>query len=217
MKIKSMMVLAAFAIVVAAAPHPASAQAIAYAVPGTTNLRAGPGTQYPIIGKVRGGTEVYVYGCLANRSWCDILVGGIRGWIYSRRLEFVYAGRRVLVPRYYAYFGAPIIRFDFSYWDRYYWDRPWYRDWRPRWRIRPPDTPPGYNDDGFTNWPGVEHPGQGGRLWRPRGGGPGGVETPPGAPGDFVGSPGVGGGGVTGGGGFTGGGTGYCPPLDPNC
>ena len=168
------MALVALAAALAVAPQAASAQSIAYAVPGSTNVRAGPGTQYPVVARVRGGTEIIVYGCLSDRAWCDIQVYRTRGWMSSRRLEFVYAGSRVLVPEYYSYFDAPVIRFDFGYWDRYYDDRPFYRRWR-RDRDRRPhiNTDPPYGG-GTTNFPGIERPG--GQVYQtPQGG----YEQPP--------------------------------------
>jgi uncharacterized protein YraI len=139
MRTASLIALAALTMVLA--PRTATAQEIAYSVPGTTNVRAGPGVEYPVVARVRGGVEIYVYGCLSDRAWCDVRVFETRGWMSARRLEFVYGGSRVLVPEYYAYFGAPYISFDFGYWDRYYEDRPFYRKWR---RHRPPrlDGPP---------------------------------------------------------------------------
>jgi uncharacterized protein YraI len=147
----SLMALIALGVALAASPHSASAQSIAYSVPGSTNVRAGPGTQYPVVARVRGGVEILVYGCLSDRAWCDVQVYETRGWMSSRRLEFEYAGSYVPVPEYYAYFDAPIIRFDFGYWDRYYDDRPFYRRWR---RHNPPSFEPGE----VTNYPGIEHP-----------------------------------------------------------
>jgi uncharacterized protein YraI len=104
-------------------------------------MRAGPGAQYPVIAQILAGSAVHVYGCIPDRVWCDAQVQGVRGWVNSRRLEFVYGGRRVLVPQYYAYFGAPIVGFDLGYWDRHYHSKPWYRD-RSRWaREKPEDRP----------------------------------------------------------------------------
>ena len=195
------MALVALVVATAAAPQAASAQSIAYAVPGSTNVRAGPGTQYPIVARVRGGTEILVFGCLSDRAWCDIQVYDTRGWISSRRLEFVYAGSRVLVPEYYTYFRAPIISFDFGYWDRYYDDRPFYRRWR---RNRPPSFQPG----DVTNWPGIEHPGgpvyqrppRGGGYEPPVTGGGVGAYEQPGVDGGIYEQPGDGGGFAGGGG-----------------
>lgn len=198
MRPASLTALVALVAALAAAPQAASAQSIAYAVPGSTNVRAGPGTQYPVVARVRGGVRMVVFGCLSDRAWCDAQVYETRGWISSRRLEFVYAGSRVLVPDYYSYFDAPIISFNFGYWDRFYDDRPFYRRWR---RHQPsPEQRPG----DVTNWPGIEHPGsasvdQGAPQGEYQDPGPG-VNNPPVTdgyqqPGDSVG------GGVTGGGG----------------
>ena len=103
----------------------AASAATAYAV-GTTNMRAGPGTNYPVVARIGGGSRVQVYGCVRGYSWCDSNVRGFRGWIAASRLEFVYRGARVLVPDYYDYFDVPIITFNFGYWDRYYRDFPFF-------------------------------------------------------------------------------------------
>jgi uncharacterized protein YraI len=125
--------LAALALVATLAlPSLASAAQLAYAASGATNLRAGPSTEYPVVARVLGGSAVNVYGCVAGHSWCDVGVQGVRGWMIASRLEFVYGGRRVLVPQYYAYFGAPVVTFDLGYWDRWYRGRPWYVE-RGRW------------------------------------------------------------------------------------
>src|SRR5688572_29279810 len=126
-----------------AAPGLAAAYTTAYAASGVTNLRAGPGTEYPVIARVLGGSRVNVVGCLSSRSWCDVIVQDIRGWMSTTRLEFLYGGQLVYVPRYYSYFDVPVIGFDFGYWDRHYRDRSWYRD---RWRWREHDDRPVYID-----------------------------------------------------------------------
>jgi len=108
-------------------PSLASAQSVAYAV-GGMNMRAGPGVEYPVVAIVAAGSAVNVYGCISGAVWCDSSVQGVRGWLGGERLEFVYSGRRVLVPSYYTYFRAPVISFDFGYWDRYYTGRTFYRD-----------------------------------------------------------------------------------------
>jgi uncharacterized protein YraI len=149
-------------------PGLAAAQTIAYAAPGTTNLRTGPGTQFPVIARVVGGSRVHVLGCLGDRSWCDVLVQDIRGWMYAGRLQFVYAGRRVYVPEYYAYFDAPVVRFDFGYWDdrrshRRHHRRDWGgRDWGGNVETEclapegfcPGDRPRQRNWDGSDEWRG---------------------------------------------------------------
>jgi len=171
-----------------AGPSVAAAQSIAYAIPyGTTNMRAGPGIDYPIVAIIRGGSAVTVYGCLSDFSWCDSSVEDIRGWVSTTRLQFEYGGNLVPFPRYYSYFDAPIIGFDFGYWDRYYSDRPFYRD-RHQHRFRRHHRPPDYNDEtpgifpeeGGPNYDGRRHdypppdsirPGGGSGIFPEEGGG----------------------------------------------
>lgn len=86
----------------------AAAQTLAYSDPGTTNLRAGPGTQYAWIGSVYGGSQIYVHFC--EYGWCYVVVNGQPGWMIETRLNFAapgpyYAPAPVYVPRYEPYFG----------------------------------------------------------------------------------------------------------------
>jgi hypothetical protein len=72
-----------------------------------------------VIARLYPGTRVDVLGCLETRAWCDVIVEDIRGWVYSRRLEFLYSGRRYLVPDQYSYFDAPFVVFRFGDRDRH--------------------------------------------------------------------------------------------------
>ncbi|MEP9379801.1 SH3 domain-containing protein [Aquabacter sp. CN5-332] len=167
----------------------------ALAVPGYTtgnvNMRAGPDTEFPRVTVLPAGVPVEIAGCLDNQSWCDVIYGPNRGWVYGEYLAFSYQGRRVLVPEYAPLIGIPIIGFNFgNYWGSYYRGAPWWGQ-RARWQYfnprprpgwgRPPSgpgpRPPGWWRPGYRPPPG---PGPG---YRPPGwhGGP-----PPGAPG-FVG------------------------------
>lgn len=103
-----------------AAASVAEAQTVAYADPGTTNLRAGPGTNYAKIGRVYGGTQVYVQFC--EYGWCYITVHGREGWMIQSRLRF---GRGPVIvpapaPSYQPYFNFGW-RFDDH--DRRHYDR----------------------------------------------------------------------------------------------
>lgn len=129
-----------------AIPGLAAAQTVAYAAgDGYTNLREGPSSRYRVIARLYPGTRVDVLGCLDTRAWCDVVAQGIRGWVFSRRLEFLYSGRRYLVPDYYNYFDAPYVVFRFG-------DHP-----RPR-RHRDWDSSAG----GGNDKPIFGHPGGGG-------------------------------------------------------
>ena len=138
-------ILGAAALVVAAGlPGIASAASTAIATTNV-NLRAGPSTEYPAVNIVQAGYSVRVYGCLSNRSWCDVSYGPQRGWMSSNYLAYVQNGRRYTGERVVGYIGAPTIGFEVgSYWDDHYRGRSFYRD-RDRWdrrggwdRPRPP-------------------------------------------------------------------------------
>ncbi|WP_161142561.1 SH3 domain-containing protein [Propylenella binzhouense] len=135
---------------------------------GNVNMRAGPGTEYPVITTVPYGSSVAIYGCTAGYEWCDTNWAGYRGWVSGGYLEFVYQNRRVLVPNYGITYGIPIITFSIGdYWGRYYQAYPWWNDWH-RWAPPPrgPIVGPG---------PGPRPgPGFGPGPWRPAPGpGPG--------------------------------------------
>jgi uncharacterized protein YraI len=91
---------------------PGAAMAVtAYVEPGGANVRVGPGTSFPVVVTLGAGVRVNIKGCLANRNWCQLRTRGRDGWIAASRLNFVYRGRRVLLPRYFTYFGAPVVVF----------------------------------------------------------------------------------------------------------
>ncbi len=120
----------AFAILGAAA-----AQA---AAPGYTtanvNMRTGPDTDFPSVGVIPEGDDVFVEGCLRDESWCDVRWEGNRGWVFSEYLAFDYHGEETPLPDVgLSVFGIPIVGFVANdYWGRYYVGRPWYKD-RNRW------------------------------------------------------------------------------------
>lgn len=127
---------------------PAAAEAANGYTTGNVNMRAGPGVQYPRILVLPAGAPVTIYGCLQGYSWCDVAAYHERGWVSSRYLDSFYDDRRVYVP-YQPRVRLPIISFEFGYWDRWYSNRPWYRD--RRWRddgYRQPRIPD-FNDGDF--------------------------------------------------------------------
>ncbi|WP_282615030.1 SH3 domain-containing protein [Roseomonas gilardii] len=143
---------------------------------GNVNLRAGPGPSYPRVAMIAAGAPVEIFGCLDGYNWCDVGVGGARGWVAGSYLQYAYQGQRVLVPEYGPRIGVPIIGFDFGdYWGRYYRGRPWYSvhdRWGgppppphrpgppPGWHGRPPG--PGWGPPGRPPGPEGEHRGPGG-------------------------------------------------------
>jgi uncharacterized protein YraI len=108
------------------------------AAPGYTtanvNMRTGPDTDFPSVGVIPEGDDVFVEGCLRDESWCDVRWEGNRGWVFSEYLAFDYHGEETPLPDVgLSVFGIPIVGFVASdYWGRYYVGRPWYKD-RNRW------------------------------------------------------------------------------------
>jgi len=122
-----------------AAALPAAAMAEQAFTTTAVNLRAGPDADYPLVRWVPEGTEVEVYGCLADYRWCDVEVYGDRGWMSASYLVYPYQSSAVPIVTYGAVIGVPLVGFTFdSYWHDHYRGRPWY-DHRQRWahRYRP--------------------------------------------------------------------------------
>lgn len=74
---------------VAAIAVAAAAPAFAEMATVTTdlNVRAGPGTQNPVIGRVGAGQSVNVNGCLETGGWCSIATSQGEGWVSSGYLS----------------------------------------------------------------------------------------------------------------------------------
>jgi uncharacterized protein YraI len=117
-------------------PTVTSAQQLAY-TSKEVSLRAGPSRDYPVVAHLGAGTTMTIYGCLQDYRWCDVVVGGSRGWVYSGNIVYPYLGRNVPVLSYGSTIGLGIVSFSIgNYWDNYYTDYPWYSQ-RQNWDSRP--------------------------------------------------------------------------------
>ena len=65
-----------------AAEHAVAQQPNAYPI-SNVNLRAGPGTDYPVILTVQAQAPISIFGCLGDYTWCDVVFGYNRGWMRS--------------------------------------------------------------------------------------------------------------------------------------
>jgi len=99
------------------------------------NMRAGPGTRYPVVTTIPADREVFIHGCLSNWDWCDVSWRRNRGWVFSDYLEALYRSRRIGFDEYRGFVDIPFVSFSFGYWDRHYRNRPWFDDW-DRWDDR---------------------------------------------------------------------------------
>ena len=114
---------------IASAGWAAAQEAIATA---DVNMRAGPGSRYPVVTTVPEGREVFIHGCISDFDWCDVSWRRNRGWVFSDFLEGSYGQSYVPFYEYRRRTTLPVITFGFGYWDRNYRDRPWFDDW-DRW------------------------------------------------------------------------------------
>ncbi len=106
----------------------------------STNLRAGPAFDFPVVDRIPADVRVNVHGCVRGYRWCDISWRDARGWVPAAELAYLEKGRRVTIVEYGPRIGLPVVIFSFdTYWDRHYRGRPWYGErarWRTVWRER---------------------------------------------------------------------------------
>jgi uncharacterized protein YraI len=120
--------LRALVLAVATLVFPAAANAEVAYTTNAADLRAGPARDYPIVAILETGLAVDVQGCMQDYSWCDVIAGDYRGWVYARNIEYSYQGANVPVIDYGSVIGIGVVSFIIgSYWQDHYAGRPWYR------------------------------------------------------------------------------------------
>lgn len=80
MNVRTIGMVSALALSVAAPAYAQTAQAVAAT---DLNIRSGPGPFYDVVGVIPGGTEVGIDGCLDAASWCKVDFDGLAGWSSS--------------------------------------------------------------------------------------------------------------------------------------
>jgi uncharacterized protein YraI len=122
---------------------PSLAMALTAITTGSTNLRAGPASNFPVVDRIPADARVNVHGCVRAYRWCDVSWRDARGWLPGGELAYLRNGRRETIVEYGPRIGVPVVGFSIdSYWDRYYRGRAWYGDrarWRTAWRERDHD------------------------------------------------------------------------------
>ena len=97
------------------------------------NLRAGPGTEYPVLVTVPARSPIVILGCLPDYGWCDSIFQGNRGWMRSIYLSGWYQGNYYALRDYAPRMGYRTVTFDIEgYWGKNYRNRPFYGE-RTRW------------------------------------------------------------------------------------
>jgi uncharacterized protein YraI len=104
-----------------ALPVAAFAQNLTVSTATALNMRAGPGPYFPIVTTIPANTQVMLYGCVEDRSWCDVSWNNNRGWSYAAYLA--YSAAPAQPPVYIQ--GAttltvPALTYDQAYFDQYY-------------------------------------------------------------------------------------------------
>lgn len=73
------------------------------------NLRAGPGTQYPVKGVMDFNVRSDITGCLADYSWCSVSVAGQSGWAAAEYLVVEVGGRILEIDTAGPQTGIPVV------------------------------------------------------------------------------------------------------------
>jgi uncharacterized protein YraI len=63
------------------------------------NLRAGPGSQYPVVGVIGAGQTTMVKGCINQGKWCNVVTAGEDAWAYSDYLVMDSGGTQVILTQ----------------------------------------------------------------------------------------------------------------------
>jgi len=92
------MALAAAVLMLSPALAQSGGPAVAYTT-ANLNMRAGPGTNYPVLTTLPQGAGVTIFGCTADFQWCDAAFTTVKGWVSGKYLS--YAGQGI-------YYGRPI-------------------------------------------------------------------------------------------------------------
>jgi len=107
----------------------AEAQTVGVLTAGV-NLRAGPGTEYPIVADMPVGASVAISGCVSGYTWCEVGWGSLHGWVAANYVQVPYQGQTVVIaPNFAPIVGLAVIGFSRAYWDQYYAGRPWFGRW----------------------------------------------------------------------------------------
>ena len=96
----------------------------------TVNLRAGPGTQFPVLATLPSRAPRTTFGCNLNYSWCDVAWGRSRGWVSASMIQVIHAGQpAVVTPAVAVSAGLAVVAFNQAYWAAHYVGQPWYGTW----------------------------------------------------------------------------------------
>ncbi|PLP56822.1 hypothetical protein CYK37_23745 [Mesorhizobium loti] len=61
------------------------------------NMRAGPGSRYPVVGVLAAGQTAVLDGCLQGSKWCAVGNAGNQAWVNSDYVTSEFSGGRVVL------------------------------------------------------------------------------------------------------------------------
>jgi uncharacterized protein YraI len=76
------------------------------------NMRAGPGSHYPIVTTIQNAGQVEILGCLEEAQWCQVNWQGNQGWAYSEYLAVTQSGEQIYVPQARSVLDIPVVAFQ---------------------------------------------------------------------------------------------------------
>lgn len=91
---------------------PTAAMALDAVAVTDLNMRAGPGSQYPIVTTIRENGSVDILGCLPDAKWCQVIWQGNEGWSYSEYLAVTETDERIFVPQARSVLDIPVVAFE---------------------------------------------------------------------------------------------------------
>ena len=104
------------------------------------NMRAGPGTAFPVVMVLSRDVQVAIIGCLDDRTWCDIEYDGARGWVSGAYISVLIDGGYRPVRDSGARVVISVLGWDIDdYWDNHYRRANFYSE-RERYRHEGPGS-----------------------------------------------------------------------------
>lgn len=74
------------------------------------NVRAGPGTEFGVVGVLGAGESVSIQGCVQGTKWCAL--SGSDGWVYSDYLTADVGGTPIVITERPAEFEVPTVVYE---------------------------------------------------------------------------------------------------------
>lgn len=91
---------------------PALAQSTTVSATTDLNVRAGPGSTYPVVGVIPADGSATLSGCTEAGSWCQVTVDGTQGWAFAEYLTTDVEGETVTIVTRRTEIGVPTVVYE---------------------------------------------------------------------------------------------------------